>query len=103
MFATNLRGKPRANRLVQLMEIPPSFRGWVLPTAMIPVARIMASTSAFAPIARRLQRVNVSLIVRQSGVRIRVPLLDAWPAFEVFAFREYDRPESTWRSFRSVL
>jgi FkbM family methyltransferase len=34
---------------------------------------------------------------------IRVPLLDAWPCFEVFAFGEYDFPMIRWEVVRSVI
>jgi FkbM family methyltransferase len=46
---------------------------------------------------------QTTLRLRQSGLSIRTPLLDAWPAFEVFAFGEYDFPSVTWSAIKTVI
>jgi FkbM family methyltransferase len=70
---------------------------------MLPIASVVASHPTTRSIASKLSTVDVRLSVKASGVVLRTPLLDAWPAFEVFALREYDFPELAWKEFRWIV
>jgi FkbM family methyltransferase len=92
----------RANR-ERLRLIRQTFKGWLLPTASIPVGVLLRKSGVSGPILKRLQPLTTTVTVRQHGLPIRTPLLDAWPVFEVFAFGEYGSDTISWPSLRNVI
>jgi FkbM family methyltransferase len=92
----------RANR-ERLRLIRQTFKGWLLPTASIPLGVLLRKSGVSGPILKRLQPLTTTVTVRQQGLPIRTPLLDAWPVFEVFAFGEYGSETIDWPSVGSVI
>jgi FkbM family methyltransferase len=85
------------------MLIRATFRGWFLPTLMVGLGLVLVSNKRLQGLLSLLRTRQVILRTRQSGLVIRTPLLDAWPAFEVFAFGEYDFPAVSWSTITSVI
>jgi len=50
-----------------------------------------------------LETRTLTLRTRRSNLRIAVPLIDAWPAFEVHALGEYNVPKIGWDGLSCVL
>lgn len=92
----------RANQ-ERMRLIRETFSGWFLPTAFVPAGVLLRRPGVPPQIVRRLARIITTVVTRQDGVRIRAPLLDAWPVFEVFAFGEYGAGGISWPSVQSVI
>jgi FkbM family methyltransferase len=92
----------RAN-LQRLRLIRRAFKGWLLPAALVPVGRVLASSRLLAPLPRAFAHTTVTLRLRHEGTTLKTPLLDAWPAFEVFAFHEYAFQAIDWGSIKTVI
>ncbi len=81
-----------------------TFRGWVLPTLLAKANSILAADDPrLARLKSKLEPYRTTLRTRREGLRIRVPLLDVWPPFEVFAQREYDLTIIPWEQVERVL
>jgi FkbM family methyltransferase len=79
-----------------------TFRGWLLPILLVPIASLLASKRPFSRLVALLNT-SVRLQTRADGKVLRAPLLDAWPVFEVFAFGEYDFDVLPWERIKWVV
>jgi FkbM family methyltransferase len=87
----------------KLALIRSTFRNWLLPTLAVPFATVLARRHRLSWLTSSLEGIGVTLFVRANGARVRAPILDVWPAFEVFAFREYDFSVFRWERIRTVV
>ncbi len=102
--STSLTGKRglRAN-IRRLQLIRKTFSGWLLPTALLPLGKLLQLKPGAWRLASPLGRLTATVTTREDRRRITVPLLDSWPTFEVFAFAEYGSRFIRWGSLRTVI
>ena len=92
-----------STNLKKLRLIQSTFRGWLLPCLLLPLATILAPRRRLSWLTVRMEEFGVFLSDKGSGIRIKAPVMDVWPAFEVFAFGEYDFSVFHWPSIRTAV
>jgi FkbM family methyltransferase len=102
--STSLTGQRgiRAN-VRRLQLIRKTFRGWLLPTALLPLGTLLQLRPGAWKLAGPLEHLTATVTTRDDRLRVTLPLLDSWPAFEVFAFEEYGFSHIPWGSLRTVI
>jgi FkbM family methyltransferase len=104
LSSTSLTGKRGLRANIRRLElIRKTFSGWLLPTALLPLGKLLQLQPGAWRLASPLGRLTATVTTREDRRRIKVPLLDSWPTFEVFAFAEYGSRFIRWESLRTVL
>jgi len=98
-------GKPGLSAtLANVALMRQTFQGWIWPSVLAKTSAVLAHDHWLLRRARRkLERHCIILRTRKGDVRIKAPLLDFWPAFEIFGQREYDFSFIRWEGVNRVV
>ncbi len=89
-------------KLQKVGRLRATFRNWIRLSFLVGLSMLF-SRLPFGRLAAVFASRRVTLRLKGRSLRLDVPVLDVWPAVEVFALGEYDLRELRWNTAAYVL